>query len=374
MDQSKYQKINITESLHAHPTRSIDTGRAAARSHIEVFATGQMVLSQPSSQPLGAPGALYDEMNTIQGTAVEEFQQHQGISRGARHDDKERRNAWSDRSQHRPATSLHPPRSALEPPYSLLSKRGDREALGRGRASVSSPLLPGTIVTTPSPSAMKTPRVHPMPGSTSRSPCLVKTPFLDDDDGGMIMGTSSLSTPGINAMGTAMKVTATRLAEKSRCLPDSGLFLGQTSRVGWAPNGVLCSHTAGGSAALIAVKKISLDEITHCQDEEEAQRSVVRRRLESQLKLHFQHSRPVFVTPPPSSGAIRAMDGTTDASVSPMPPMWELRCQRSDGELHRLTQEYIRSCNSHATEVHSYTSAFYSTGWQYLAYTCPYIS
>jgi len=64
----------------------------------------------------------------------------------------------------------------------------------------------------------------------------------------------------------------------------------------------------------------------------------VRRRLEAQLRIHYDASLP-------DCGHGATVSGPAAA------PRWRLRCDRAGGSLRELTRKYIQLCNEHAEEV-----------------------
>ena len=154
-------------------------------------------------------------------------------------------------------------------------------------------------------------------GSAFSSPCPIKTPCI-----------------------TTTTITTTR--RKERCIPDSGLFLGASFRVGWASNGVFCSQAGKGSASAMALKRMVVGSGVVADADTEERQAVLRKRVKDLLRVHYDHSLP------------ENNNNTTNKSgAAAAAPRWQLQCSREGGALRDLTQRFIVLCNEQAAVVRS---------------------
>lgn len=121
---------------------------------------------------------------------------------------------------------------------------------------------------------------------------------------------------------------------QERCLPDYGLLMGGSFRMGWGPGGLFAGHLPGGSAARVGLQRVVVGSGTVRHPASKEHQDRLRGRLEAQLRLHYDASLP-----------------DAEVGTAPAPPRWRLRCQRTGGELRALTHKYIALCNEHAAQV-----------------------
>jgi nuclear pore complex protein Nup98-Nup96 len=158
-------------------------------------------------------------------------------------------------------------------------------------------------------------------------------------------------------------VAATPSLGKERCIPDTGLFLGSSFKVGWAPNGVLCSHANahGGSLAQLALSRVLISSGVVANPNSSARRDVLRKRMKELLRVHYENSLPdaegkSVQDVDMADSATGAVTAATSSPTTPpggrvSPPRWRLQCSRREGSLRELTQKFIQVSNEHASAV-----------------------
>lgn len=193
-------------------------------------------------------------------------------------------------------------------------------ALVAGRSSAAYP--PGTPLQLISPSAT----VRPSPGSLAK--CPIPAPLTD----------------AVQQMGS------------ERCIPDSGLFLGRSFGVGWAPGG--CLIVPGGaklahepvqgtdhSAGTVSLHRLVVGSgVVSDTDQVEEYEDSCRERVEAALQLHLEYSSPDEAT----QGSSSAIQDTEDEAAQIL-PRWRLRCDRFE-ELRAFTLEHMQLCTQAATK------------------------